>query len=106
MSQKQEYKRIIKYLPEGDNWKFLIKITTDVTDLDDWTKKLIIQASINTEPLETITLSGTLNEYVGELTETASSNLGRGEFFMKVMAEKTGQETRTLTDPLSRLHII
>ena len=103
---KQEYIKIIKYLAKGDNWKFGMDVTTEIPDIDSWEKLLIIQNAIDdTEAIQSISMTGADKTYEGELTKTQSAALARGSYFIKITARKPDEDLRTLTDPLSRLHI-
>lgn len=102
---KQEYTKITKYLAKGDNWKMLIKINTDVSDIDDWEKQLTIHDDIDSTKLQTVELSGTNKEYTGHLTQSQSDELSRKSYFIKITVSKSTEELRTLTDPQSRLYI-
>ena len=104
--EKQKYIKIIKYLAKGDNWRFGMDVTTEIPDIDNWEKKLYVQTAIDdADPLQTVTITGTEKVYEGQLTKVQSDALDRGVYFIKIVARKPDEELRTLTDPLSRLHI-
>lgn len=103
----QEYLKVTKYLAKGDNWKFTGTFTTDIPDIDSWTKKLYIQKSIVSASLAEVELTGSSKVYTGELTKAQSAELERkaGGYFIRVVASKAGEEMRTLTSQDSRLYI-